>query len=333
MGVEPLLAFPPRPAAASRLAPAALRGYHATQAALAANPRLAALLQIARGDDNREVKFHCDRRGGQLQLPVAALATAVRLLDDAEDSATAGWSWQPMGRTPAEQRRASKLAVAADAATRQAAAPADELDDALGGAGPGAATAQSRLAQRVMDGASLSDPETFKAGESYTANSDIEDIHARVDALVSPAELPVLERIVKDLVSLSVTDERGLQKALRQCSQRHKAAPRKSQLLHVLGMLVSDGALPPQPALRQVLVKKHSKSESGVLVITVVTSPNPKYTDPATGQIVTQDFSCEWDCHYCPKEPGQPRSYLHDEPSVLRANMNAFDAVLQFTDR
>ena len=46
-----------------------------------------------------------------------------------------------------------------------------------------------------------------------------------------------------------------------------------------------------------------------------------------------QRFSCEWDCHYCPNEPGQPRSYLHDEPSVLRANRNQFDPVLQFTDR
>lgn len=38
-------------------------------------------------------------------------------------------------------------------------------------------------------------------------------------------------------------------------------------------------------------------------------------------------------CYYCPNEPGQPRSYLHDEPSVLRANRNAFDPVRQFTDR
>ena len=48
---------------------------------------------------------------------------------------------------------------------------------------------------------------------------------------------------------------------------------------------------------------------------------------------MSQAFSCEWDCYYCPNEPGQPRSYLHDEPSVLRANMNQFDPVLQFTDR
>ncbi len=46
-----------------------------------------------------------------------------------------------------------------------------------------------------------------------------------------------------------------------------------------------------------------------------------------------QKFSCAWNCYYCPSEPGQPKSYLHDEPAVKRANENHFDPVLQFTDR
>ena len=62
-------------------------------------------------------------------------------------------------------------------------------------------------------------------------------------------------------------------------------------------------------------------------VITVLTSPYPEVDG------VRQAFSCAWNCHYCPQEPGQPRSYLHDEPAVRRANQNGFDAVLQFTDR
>ena len=78
---------------------------------------------------------------------------------------------------------------------------------------------------------------------------------------------------------------------------------------------------------QQLLVKKSSKSQSGVLVITVLTSPFPR-----VGEEV-QRFSCAWDCYYCPSEPGQPKSYLHDEPAVKRANENRFDAVLQFTDR
>jgi hypothetical protein len=90
-------------------------------------------------------------------------------------------------------------------------------------------------------------------------------------------------------------------------------------MLHVYNVLRAEGALPAGPetaALASLLVKKSSKSESGVLVVTVLTSPFPEYTDPASGERITQKFSCEWDCYYCPDEPEQPRSYLHDEPSV-----------------
>ena len=59
----------------------------------------------------------------------------------------------------------------------------------------------------------------------------------------------------------------------------------------------------------------------------MLTSPYPEVNG------VAQPFSCAWNCHYCPSEPGQPRSYLHDEPAVRRANQNRFDPVLQFTDR
>ena len=59
--------------------------------------------------------------------------------------------------------------------------------------------------------------------------------------------------------------------------------------------------------------------------------PRPTF-GPAEAR-TTQKFSCEWNCYYCPNEPKQPRSYLHDEPSVLRGNQNGFDAVLQFTER
>mmetsp|Transcript_6372 Transcript_6372/g.8976 ORF Transcript_6372/g.8976 Transcript_6372/m.8976 type:complete len:569 (+) Transcript_6372:436-2142(+) len=46
-----------------------------------------------------------------------------------------------------------------------------------------------------------------------------------------------------------------------------------------------------------------------------------------------QKFTCEWNCYFCPNQPGQPRSYLRDEPAVLRANQNQFDPILQFTER
>lgn len=64
---------------------------------------------------------------------------------------------------------------------------------------------------------------------------------------------------------------------------------------------------------------KAVRSWSGVLVVTIVTRPDK--------------FSCPNDCHMCPNEPGQPRSYLSSEPAVARANRHKFDAIEQFNAR
>jgi ELP3 family radical SAM enzyme/protein acetyltransferase len=92
--------------------------------------------------------------------------------------------------------------------------------------------------------------------------------------------------------------------------------------------------------LRNLITKKKCKSNSGVLVITVLTSAHPKYTDE-DGEVKTARFSCKHDCAYCPNEPAhegnnwvaQPRSYLYSEPAVLRANANNFDPIKQMNSR
>lgn len=75
--------------------------------------------------------------------------------------------------------------------------------------------------------------------------------------------------------------------------------------------------------IRELLKIKRGKSHSGILSITVFTSPYPH----------GQRFTCNWNCHYCPNEPGQPRSYLKGEPGVLRANRYGFDAARQMWGR
>lgn len=85
--------------------------------------------------------------------------------------------------------------------------------------------------------------------------------------------------------------------------------------------------------------RKIGKSHSGILNITVLTSPFPEYTK--NGKKVKQSFSCGKNCAYCPDEPAhkdnnmqaQPRSYIYSEPAVLRANACGFDAERQFNDR
>jgi ELP3 family radical SAM enzyme/protein acetyltransferase len=92
--------------------------------------------------------------------------------------------------------------------------------------------------------------------------------------------------------------------------------------------------------LRNLITKKKCKSNSGVLVITLLTSAHPEYIDEE-GNVKKARFSCKHDCAYCPNEPAhegnnwvaQPRSYLYSEPAVLRANANDFDAIKQMNSR
>lgn len=73
-----------------------------------------------------------------------------------------------------------------------------------------------------------------------------------------------------------------------------------------------------------MLIKKYIKtkkvrSQSGILEVAIMTSPG--------------NFSCDYDCYYCPNQKDMPRSYIKEEPAVKRAAANDFDPVKQFYDR
>lgn len=114
-------------------------------------------------------------------------------------------------------------------------------------------------------------------------------------------------------------NNRWLETSLTAIRRETKFTASKSQLGRTLKAMVARGDIPPQPALESVLIKRTVRTSSGVAVITVLTSPGK--------------FSCPKDCHYCPNEPGQPRSYLSTEPAVLRANQCGWDPARQFWDR
>lgn len=83
--------------------------------------------------------------------------------------------------------------------------------------------------------------------------------------------------------------------------------------------------------LKFLLRKRPSRNISGITSITIITEPFPD----------GQRFSCRHNCYYCPNEPAhegnkwqaQPRSYLYNEPAVLRANQNSFLAIDQMLSR
>eukprot|EP00929_Paragymnodinium_shiwhaense_P057205 TRINITY_DN28625_c0_g1_i1.p1 TRINITY_DN28625_c0_g1~~TRINITY_DN28625_c0_g1_i1.p1 ORF type:complete len:793 (-),score=218.94 TRINITY_DN28625_c0_g1_i1:72-2450(-) len=95
--------------------------------------------------------------------------------------------------------------------------------------------------------------------------------------------------------------------------------PSKPQIVRGYYRLREAGQLERNASFERLMTKKAVRSNSGVVVITVLTAPG--------------NFSCGNDCYYCPDEPGQPRSYISTEPAVARANQNDFCPVRQFYDR
>ena len=69
--------------------------------------------------------------------------------------------------------------------------------------------------------------------------------------------------------------------------------------------------------LENLLRKRKIRSLSGIAVVSVLTKPYP----------------CPGKCLYCPSQKGMPKSYLSNEPAVMRAILNKFDPYKQTQSR
>ena len=133
----------------------------------------------------------------------------------------------------------------------------------------------------------------------------------------------------------NIQNDKDVIKFQKDIQKKYKISLSKSNLIYFYNSLNLNNI-----NLKKLITKKKSKSNSGVIVITILTSGTPEYIDD-NGDKVVGKFSCKHNCAYCPNEKGhegnnwidQPRSYLYREPAVLRANENNFDPILQFNSR
>jgi ELP3 family radical SAM enzyme/protein acetyltransferase len=128
-----------------------------------------------------------------------------------------------------------------------------------------------------------------------------------------------LEEFVAELVSI----EEDIDRVSRDLKRKYQINPSKQEIHKMFREKFSNRKISPK--LRKWMIKKQVRSNSGVLVVTIVLAPNK--------------FSCKYDCAYCPQEtdlsgnPTQPRSYLSNEPAMLRALESNFDIKGQFNSR
>lgn len=101
----------------------------------------------------------------------------------------------------------------------------------------------------------------------------------------------------------------------------------KVNVLHVYNKLLINNTIERNAIIERFCVRGETRENSGVLVVTLVMSPYPETENEQVG------FTCKFDCHFCPKYPGMPRSYIADEPAVARAINNDWDPIKQFLSR
>lgn len=95
-----------------------------------------------------------------------------------------------------------------------------------------------------------------------------------------------------------------------------KAIP-NTEILKFYQKLVKNKEIPHNKNLEAILRKRKVRTLSGVAVIAIFTKPYP----------------CPGHCLYCPTQPKIPKSYLSNEPAVMRAILCNYDPKLQILAR
>jgi len=161
------------------------------------------------------------------------------------------------------------------------------------------------------------------------ACDDIEDLIKEIKIFDNPSShsnnknsIKILQ-LTKALVSVDFTNENTtFVQALIPLRRKFKINPKNSEIVDAYRHLVATKEIERNVYFEDKMKLKKSRSNSGVVVITVLTSPGK--------------FSCPQDCFYCPDERDEhgtrimPRSYISEEPACRRGTQTKFDPVLQF---
>lgn len=153
---------------------------------------------------------------------------------------------------------------------------------------------------------------------------DIEDISSnKQDNGLKSFIKDLIENIGQTDLKPSTSDIEEIYTILR---RKYKLLPTKKQMRITYYNHFKD--TPINNELKRYFIKRVMRSESGVIVFTIVTKPGSNIK-----------WSCPEKCSYCPTEtdlngnPTQPKSYVSTEPAMLRATQNNFDIRNQILDR
>lgn len=95
------------------------------------------------------------------------------------------------------------------------------------------------------------------------------------------------------------------------------ALPTNADLREHYEKMIAEKKTKRRPKFEELLLSRKIRTQSSVAVVAVLTKP----------------FACPGKCIYCPTEKEMPKSYLPNEPAVMRAVASAFDPYQQVQNR
>lgn len=119
--------------------------------------------------------------------------------------------------------------------------------------------------------------------------------------------------------SVYIPNEKKYNALMLQLRRTYKMIPKKNELLYMYRKLLATEKIVKNEILEEFLVTRKMRSTSGVIVVSVIMPPD--------------NFSCSYNCSYCPNDPRYSRSYYHGEPTVMRGKRHGFKAFEQFRER
>jgi elongator complex protein 3 len=112
--------------------------------------------------------------------------------------------------------------------------------------------------------------------------------------------------------------EKKISKIKRSASKKFGGpCPTNIELLREYRKMRAEGKVANSETIEKALVTKEIRTESGVAIVAILTKPYP----------------CPGKCAYCPDEKDMPKSYLSNEPAVMRAVLTKFHPYAQMKAR
>jgi ELP3 family radical SAM enzyme/protein acetyltransferase len=136
------------------------------------------------------------------------------------------------------------------------------------------------------------------------------------------AEIFVLE-LVKQIEEGNIHNKHDWSRYITKMRKEVHAMVGNVALNHAYLNLLSQQKIKPSKIFRSFTVGHECRGEYGVLSVAVMTSPTPE----------GQNFSCKYNCSYCPDQPGSVKSYIRGGPTAERGFQNDYLPVEQMDDR